>query len=919
MSLWNNPPYYLTAYGLAVKHGYTGTEEQWLKSLKGEPGEDLKIVDTFATYAAMIAAYTSTKPDGFVMVGSQDDYLLYYWDAADQEWYSIRMQGKTGETGATGATGATGPAGADGVSITGFELVSGTHAAGTLDTYYCKLSNGTNIPVYVYNGADGLGSGDMVKNVYDPQGKNTDIFQYALDKIATVGLAKSIYDPQNKNQDIFQAIADAVAASVTSVNGQTGDVVVTHVALADNLVSPDSQEIYDGYKFRTTGGAVSIDSGEAELKTIYGNTVAVGRVDESLVIVCNTVDLTVGIMLADWKASPLGDTSGTYQFTHDGADWKYGGTAVDLADYGITVAGTPASGDIITVYWTTETRGTLVTAKPTGFQSIGLNQFDKANNKLANYSIDTSGNVVANSGTSLCWIHAVGGLADGYTVYDSGNGVLRIGLCDTVPDDTTSGIEIVTSNVGTSYVTPDHDCYICVVISDPDTLCVHPKWSGYEDATYEAYSESNISIPTADKNGTALPTASYGMPSVGSVRDELSFDMKTYTKRIGQMAYSEANLATVQALGVDYDYDATNIFYVLASPVVYELAGSVSGSYTAADFGTEEFIGSTVKVYAMNVYGQNLRDKLRTDVLTKTPMSLSTAEQITVREYLGVQDADAPYEGVDLTEKFAAEIAGFTDEWAWIQDRIDNKNFEGLRPGDYIPFTCTDTDTTELHAQIAGISCYEGFNDSEQPAHIDFISKELWPTKHVWNKTNYNNGLTGTDKGYPWLVCDLYAWLNSKSMAVPNGTGVNPATTNVNYGSTGVWNFLPTALKNHIVEKRVLLETRYSNSGLLSDSTGWGWQNIGKLWVPSETEVYGGAVWGTKGWSHGAFVQYPLFKHGRNRIKRISGSRGAWWLLTPYSGNSTNAASVGGDGNASYTSASDTSIGAPVCFRIQKS
>lgn len=32
------PPYYLTAYGIAVKHGFTGTEEEWLASLKGDPG-----------------------------------------------------------------------------------------------------------------------------------------------------------------------------------------------------------------------------------------------------------------------------------------------------------------------------------------------------------------------------------------------------------------------------------------------------------------------------------------------------------------------------------------------------------------------------------------------------------------------------------------------------------------------------------------------------------------------------------------------------------------------------------------------------------------------------------------------------------------------------------------------------------------
>ncbi|MBR7058207.1 MAG: hypothetical protein IKI35_05720 [Stomatobaculum sp.] len=34
MSLWNNPPFYITAYGLAVKHGYRGSEEQWLADLR---------------------------------------------------------------------------------------------------------------------------------------------------------------------------------------------------------------------------------------------------------------------------------------------------------------------------------------------------------------------------------------------------------------------------------------------------------------------------------------------------------------------------------------------------------------------------------------------------------------------------------------------------------------------------------------------------------------------------------------------------------------------------------------------------------------------------------------------------------------------------------------------------------------------
>ena len=31
----------------------------------------------------------------------------------------------------------------------------------------------------MYNGADGIGSGDMLKSVYDTKNKNTDIFTYA--------------------------------------------------------------------------------------------------------------------------------------------------------------------------------------------------------------------------------------------------------------------------------------------------------------------------------------------------------------------------------------------------------------------------------------------------------------------------------------------------------------------------------------------------------------------------------------------------------------------------------------------------------------------------------------------------------------------------------------------------------------------
>ena len=45
------------------------------------------------------------------------------------------------------------------------------------------------------------------------------------------------------------------------------------------------------------------------------------------------------------------ETAGTYVFTYDGTDWKLDSTTVTLADYGITVTGTAADGDIITVVY----------------------------------------------------------------------------------------------------------------------------------------------------------------------------------------------------------------------------------------------------------------------------------------------------------------------------------------------------------------------------------------------------------------------------------------------------------------------------------------------------------------------------------------------------------------------------------------
>ena len=270
------------------------------------------------------------------------------------------------------------------------------------------------------------------------------------------------------------------------------------------------------------------------------------------------------------------------------------------------------------------------------------------------------------------------------------------------------------------------------------------------------------------------------------------------------------------------------------------------------------------------------------------------------------------YQGVDLTIKFAEEIANFSDEWAWMKNRIQNANFKGLHIGDYIPFTMTQTDGTfscTLDAQIAGIDTYyENNYQTICPHHIDFISRECYPLRTwndggityttIWNETENNNGTANEPS--PWKASYLYNLLNNV-----------------------MFNYLPSNLRLQIINKDWLVEYRYSASGILTDSNGYDWGTLGKLWLPTETEVCGACVWGTKGYSVGTSVQYPVFAN-RNIIKHAgkNGSRCPWWLITPRGGTSTQICIISAYGIAAYASTiyedinGNRGVFIPICFRI---
>ena len=93
---------------------------------------------------------------------------------------------------------------------------------------------------------------------------------------------------------------------------------------------------------------------------------------------------------------------------------------------------------------------------------------------------------------------------------------------------------------------------------------------------------------------------------------------------------------------------------------------------------------------------------------------------------------------------------------------------------------------------------------------------------------------------------------------------------------------------------------------------------MGKLWVPSEYEVFGSIVWGTKGYSQNGGVQYPIFANSwKSRQKGVghNGARSTWWLASVNSGNSTHCCLVDYTGFPSSYYAS-AALGVPLCFRI---
>lgn len=172
-----------TAYEVAVDEGYVGTAAQWLLTLVGPQGiQGIQGIQGntgpqgIAGYMMLSGTVAPTTQgvdnDMYINTTTSDVYkkITGTWV------FQSNIKGLTGATGATGAqgiqgiqglTGNTGATGATGNGISTVIRTTGTGAPGTTDIYTITYTDTTTSTFSVYNGADGTGSGDMSKAVYD--------------------------------------------------------------------------------------------------------------------------------------------------------------------------------------------------------------------------------------------------------------------------------------------------------------------------------------------------------------------------------------------------------------------------------------------------------------------------------------------------------------------------------------------------------------------------------------------------------------------------------------------------------------------------------------------------------------------------------------------------------------------------------
>jgi len=417
---------------------------------------------------------------------------------------------------------------------------------------------------------------------------------------AITALQNKAGDTIKLHSDEDETIAEAVDGCVRSVNGEgpdeTGNVQVQHTQTADDLTSASSQTTTGEWTRRTTGGSTPVQTGKAWMSSIRGNRSHVGYIPEVL-------DMAVTAAPREQGQDPITaeidrDTFVAYVESSATISLVYTTSwSANPALYGVTVTGTPVSGDQITISYTKENRGTIIQSSPKTLVATGWN--------LAQETSEYTG-----------YTHIATALK-----YDTTATFKIIGSYSGVKFAATPTGEKTTITPADGIFTVSSNGYIFVAGGD-DTTAVYMTWEDWltdGPDSAEEYTESVIDMSVlfdGDQEQGIDAFFPYGLLRTGNVRDEINFNTGKAISNVERLAYSAENLEAAKETGRQYEYDTNYIYLERETAETQDI--DFSGEYSVDDHGLEYFTDTSIAAYAVVVYGNSLKNKLETDVVTKS-------------------------------------------------------------------------------------------------------------------------------------------------------------------------------------------------------------------------------------------------------------------------------------------------------------
>lgn len=433
---------------------------------------------------------------------------------------------------------------------------------------------------------------------------------------------------------------DTEKGTVKTVNSRTpnssGNVTVEEVAYARNLVSDAARASVGTFIDRMAGGSASVSDGTAYLQQIRGNMSHTGQVPES-------IEMTVNASESEITATIDRDTfveevteSGTTTLTYT-TEWS-----ANPATYGITVTGTPESGDSIVIVYVKEVRGTITPATPDAFVATGWNLYKHANGYARVLAYEYAYHV-GGAYTSLAF--------------------------STTPSGNQTSITVVDG----SFTVPA-DGYVHVTGGDSTTTYICPEWQDWTEGptgSWSAYSESTIDLSSLTGTGDIFEN---GLLAVGTTYDVIDIEMGVATSRIERQAYNSTNLAAAKASGRAWDADENYIYIVRATPVTEDIS-DIDGQFTASDHGIEMISGTEVPVTVLVLYGNNLKNKLERDTITISEQTLTSGQQAQVRTNIAAASAA---DVTTLNNRRKLNEFNPTMETGWTYDSFETRSLDRI-------------------------------------------------------------------------------------------------------------------------------------------------------------------------------------------------------------------------------------------------